>query len=102
MVEHESHTISAAINPGHTGSEGSDQFFQTCEQDVGENGPFQMSPQAFDQIQDELRTQYLASYTPKNTEADGKFRKLDYDCGKGRKIEARKGYYAIAGDGDSQ
>jgi len=56
--------------------------------------------QAFDQIQDELRTQYLASYTPKNTEADGKFRKLDYDCGKGRKIEARKGYYAIAGDAD--
>jgi VWFA-related protein len=58
--------------------------------------------EAFNQIQDELRTQYLASYTPKNTEADGKFRKLDYDCGKGRKIEARKGYYAIAGDADSQ
>jgi VWFA-related protein len=58
--------------------------------------------QAFDQIQDELRTQYLVSYTPKNTEADGKFRKLDYDCGKGRKIEARKGYYAIAGDADTQ
>ncbi len=69
---------------------------------VGNDGR-EAGREAFNQIQDELRTQYLASYTPKNnTEADGKFRKLDYDCGKGRKIEARKGYYAIAGDADSQ
>jgi VWFA-related protein len=53
---------------------------------------------AFDQIQDELRTQYIASYTPINKEADGKFRKLEIDCGKGLKIQARKGYYAIPGD----
>jgi VWFA-related protein len=55
---------------------------------------------AFDQIQDELRTQYLASYTPKKADADGKYRKIDIDCGKGRKVQARKGYYAIAGDSD--
>ncbi len=63
---------------------------------VGNNG--RKLEEAFDQIQDELRTQYLASYTPKDATADGKYRKLDYDCGKGRKVQARKGYYAIAGD----
>jgi len=56
---------------------------------------------AFAQIQDELRTQYLASYTPKNGEADGKFRKIEMDCGKGVKVQARKGYYAIPGDNES-
>jgi VWFA-related protein len=55
---------------------------------------------ALDQIQDELRTQYLASYTPANKEADGKFRKVELDCGKGVKVQARKGYYAIVGGGD--
>ncbi len=55
--------------------------------------------EAFDQIQDELRTQYLLSYTPKNLEFDGKFRTLNLDCGKGIKIQTRKGFYAIP-DGD--
>ena len=62
---------------------------------VGNNG--RKLEDAFDQIQDELRTQYLASYTPTNKEADGKFRKIELDCGKGVKVQARKGYYAIAG-----
>jgi VWFA-related protein len=53
---------------------------------------------AFDQIQDELRTQYLLSYTPTNREADGKYRKIEMDCGKGLKVQARKGYYAIGGE----
>jgi VWFA-related protein len=52
---------------------------------------------AFDQIQDELRTQYLLSYTPTNKAADGTYRKIDLECGKGMKVQARKGYYAIAG-----
>jgi len=55
---------------------------------------------AFDQIQDELRTQYLISYTPKNKDADGKFRKIEMECGKGVKVQARKGYYAIVGGGE--
>jgi VWFA-related protein len=63
---------------------------------VGNNG--RKLEDAFDQIQDELRTQYLASYTPVNKTADGKFRKVELDCGKGLKIQARKGYYAIGGD----
>ena len=57
--------------------------------------------EAFDQIQDELRTQYLVSYTPVNKTADGKFRKINIDCGKGTTVQARKGYYAVAGDSDN-
>ena len=64
--------------------------------DVGNSG--RKLEDAFDQIQDELRTQYLVSYTPVNKTADGKFRKINLDCGKGLDIQARKGYYAIAGD----
>ena len=63
---------------------------------VGNNG--RKLEDAFDQIQNELRTQYLASYTPTNTQADGKFRKISLECGKGAKVQARRGYYAIAGD----
>jgi VWFA-related protein len=56
---------------------------------------------AFDQIQDELRTQYLLSYTPKNKEFDGKFRTINVDCGNKLKIQTRKGYYAIP-EGDTR
>ena len=63
---------------------------------VGNNGG--RLEDAFDQIQDELRTQYLASYTPIDKNADGKFRKIELDCGKGVKVQARRGYYAVAGD----
>ena len=64
--------------------------------DVGNSG--RRLEDAFDQIQDELRTQYLLSYTPANTAADGKYRKLEIDCGKGNTVQARKGYYAVTGD----
>jgi len=67
---------------------------------VGNNG--KKLEEAFDQIQDELRTQYLVSYTPKNKVADGKFRKTNIDCGKGTNVQARKGYYAIVGGGDDE
>jgi VWFA-related protein len=63
---------------------------------VGSNG--KKLEEAFNQIQDELRTQYLASYTPANAKADGTFRTLNISCGKDTKVQARKGYYAI---GDS-
>jgi VWFA-related protein len=63
---------------------------------VGMNG--RKLEDAFDQIQDELRTQYLLSYTPVNKTADGKYRRIEINCGKGLDIQARKGYYAIAGD----
>jgi VWFA-related protein len=53
---------------------------------------------AFNQIQDELRTQYLASYTPTNGKTDGTFRTLSISCGKDTKVQARKGYYAIGNE----
>jgi VWFA-related protein len=61
---------------------------------VGNNG--KRLEDAFQQIQDELRTQYLATYTPTNPKADGTYRKIDLACGKGLKVQTRKGYYAIA------
>ena len=61
---------------------------------VGNNG--KKLEEAFQQIQDELRTQYLASYTPTNPKIDGTFRTLNIPCGKDQKVQARKGYYAMA------
>ena len=52
--------------------------------------------EAFAQISDELRTQYLVSYTPKNANLDGTFRNISITCGKDVKVQARKGYYAVA------
>ena len=52
--------------------------------------------EAFAQISDDLRTQYLVSYTPKNPNLDGTFRNINITCGKDVKIQARKGYYAVA------
>jgi len=63
--------------------------------DVGNSGP--KLEAAFKQIEDELRTQYVASYTPTNTKLDGSYRKLDIECkGDGLKVQSRKGYYAVA------
>jgi VWFA-related protein len=63
---------------------------------VGNNGNKMQA--AFQQIQDELRTQYVASYTPSNAKADGTFRKVTVDChgdaGQDLKVQVRKGYYA--------
>jgi len=59
---------------------------------VGNNG--KKLEEAFDQIQDELRTQYLASFTPTNLKVDGSYRTLNITCGKDEKVQARKGYYA--------
>jgi len=61
--------------------------------DVGNNG--KKLEAAFEQIEEELRTQYVASYTPTNTKMDGSFRKLSVECrGDGLKVQVRKGYFA--------
>ena len=61
--------------------------------DVGNNG--KKLEAAFQQIEDELRTQYVASYTPSNTKLDGTFRHLAVECrGDGLKAQVRKGYFA--------
>lgn len=61
--------------------------------DVGNNG--KKLEAAFQQIEDELRTQYVASYTPSNNKLDGSFRHLAVECrGDGMKVQVRKGYFA--------
>jgi VWFA-related protein len=62
--------------------------------DVG-NKPEKLK-QAFDQISQELRSQYNIGYVPTNTKLDGSFRKVEIRSKKGYKIQARTGYYALA------
>lgn len=52
--------------------------------------------EAFDQISNELRSQYNIGYTPTNTAKDGSFRKIEIrPNAKDYKIQARSGYYAM-------
>lgn len=53
--------------------------------------------QAFDQISQELRSQYNIGYVPTNTVRDGSFRKVEIKPKQhDYKIQARSGYYATA------
>ena len=69
---------------------------------VGHNG--KKLEDAFDQIEEELRTQYVLQYVPTNRNMDGTFRRVDVFCKdptEGLKVQARKGYFAIGDqDGD--
>jgi hypothetical protein len=53
---------------------------------------------AFQQIQDELRTQYWVSYEPSDVKADGSFHRIAVQCnedgGQELKVRVRTGYYA--------
>ena len=51
--------------------------------------------QAFDQIAQELRSQYNAGYTPTNATRDGSFRRIEIKPKQAEyKVQARSGYYA--------
>ncbi len=51
----------------------------------------------FKEIQEEMRSQYALAYTPTNPQKDGTYRKLDFKmANKDYKVQARKGYYAVA------
>jgi VWFA-related protein len=65
--------------------------------DVGSNT--KKMEAAFQEIEDELRTQYVASYTPINNKTDGTYRRVEIQChqrDEALKVQSRKGYYAIA------
>jgi VWFA-related protein len=51
--------------------------------------------EGFDQIQNELRSQYSIGYTPTNSKRDGTFRKVEIRSKEGHKVQARRGYYAL-------
>jgi len=58
---------------------------------------FDKLKEAFNQIANELRSQYNIGYTSTNTALDGTFRKVEIRTkNKDYKIQARSGYYAIA------
>ncbi|MFP5230120.1 MAG: VWA domain-containing protein [Acidobacteriota bacterium] len=66
---------------------------------VGNNG--KKLEDAFGQIEQELRTQYVAQYVPANKTMDGRFRKIDIACHDqdgDLKVQARKGYFAVGDD----
>ena len=50
---------------------------------------------AFQQISDELRSQYYVGYVPTNPVKDGGFRHVEIRSKDGYKIQARSGYYAV-------
>ena len=50
--------------------------------------------EAFDQVANELRSQYNIGFTPTNTKLDGTYRKLEIKNKQSYKIQARAGYYA--------
>jgi len=51
--------------------------------------------EAFDQISEELRSQYRLTYTPSNPAKDGKFRRIRVETRRSdTKVLARQGYYA--------
>jgi VWFA-related protein len=50
---------------------------------------------AFDQISQELRSQYNIGYTPTNTTLDGTFRRVEIHSKRDYKIQSRTGYYAV-------
>lgn len=59
---------------------------------VGNNGKKLQA--AFQQIEDELRTQYVGTYTPTNKKMDGAFRHIAVNCGEGFHVQVKRGYFA--------
>ncbi len=59
---------------------------------VGNNG--KKLAAAFQQIEDELRTQYVGTYTPTNKKVDGTFRHIAVNCGEGFHVQVKRGYFA--------
>lgn len=49
---------------------------------------------AFDQISEELRSQYIVAYYPANAAANGAYRKIKVTATEGLKVLTREGYYA--------
>jgi VWFA-related protein len=79
------------------GFKGDSVLHKLCEQTGGrvvKVTKIKNTAQAFQEIADELRTQYLLGYSPSNSRTDSGFRKIkvsvDHD---GYKIQARDGYY---------
>lgn len=71
--------------------------------DVGHNG--KKLQEAFDEIEEELRTQYEAQYVP-STPLNGSFHPVDVVCHDSQepklKVQARKGYFSIPSNNNAE
>ncbi|PYX61528.1 MAG: VWA domain-containing protein [Acidobacteria bacterium] len=84
---------------GFGGYSGSGQMKKLAEETGGRvievGNKLDKLKQGFDQIAQELRTQYNIGYTPTNSKRDGTFRKVEIRAPQGYKVQARTGYYAM-------
>lgn len=82
---------------GNMGFNGDSVLRKLCEQTGGnviKVNKVKNTSAAFQEIADELRTQYLLGYTPSNPRKDSGFRKIKVRVGHGDyKVQARSGYY---------
>jgi len=88
---------------GRFGGGGDDGVLKRYAEATGGRAFFPSKPQdfkkAFDAIQEELRSQYILSYSSTNTMKDGGYRSLRVSVPnqKNLKVRAKKGYYASKG-----
>ena len=73
---------------------------QTGGRVINVGNKFDKLREAFDQIANELRSQYNIGYTPTNLKQDGTYRKIEIKNKQNYKIQARAGYYASKGNQD--
>jgi VWFA-related protein len=73
---------------------------QTGGRVINVGNKFEKLKEAFDQIANELRSQYNIGYTSTNDKLDGGYRKLEIKSKQGYKIQSRAGYYASSHDRD--
>ena len=80
------------------GYSGESDMRQMAEQTGGRvinvGNKYEKLKQAFDEISNELRSQYNIGYTSTNAQRDGTFRKIEIKSKGDYKIQARRGYYA--------
>jgi len=67
---------------------------QTGGRVINVGNKFDKLKEAFNQIANELRSQYNIGYTPTNPDQDGTYRKIEIKNKQNYKIQARAGYYA--------
>ncbi len=89
---------------GFGGYSGEGEMHKLTEQTGGRvinvGNKFDKLREAFDQIANELRSQYNVGYTPTNLKQDGTYRKIEIKNKQNYKIQARAGYYASRGNQD--
>jgi VWFA-related protein len=84
---------------GASGSKRGEDLLKRFAQETGGRAFFPYSARlmedSFDQINEELRSQYSLTYVPKNKDWDGRFRKIEVrvEGGKGYTLHYKKGYY---------